>query len=481
VTDMLDLTAHELRRLIGAKAISPVELLEASIARIEALNPVVNAVVATCYDRARTEAKAAERRVMDGEALPTLHGLPVTIKDLNDTEGLRTTYGSRAFADHVPDADERSVARLRQAGAIVIGKSNSPEFGAGINTTNGVYGATRNPFDTDRICGGSSGGAAVALATGMNPIAHGSDTGGSLRIPAAYCGIVGFRPTPGLIPVEDKLCGWNPLSVQGPMARNAADAALMLSGMAAHDPDDPLSGPVDAAGFAALPEVDLAGLRVAFSDDMGFVPVEPEMKAAFRAKAAEFMQVFRSAEWRDPPLPDVKRIYEVQRVVNAVVAYRELIETKGDLISPNLKGNVETGLKLTLEDQAKAHAGQTRLYRAMNGFFREVDLLISPTMAFPPFAVEENFRAGAAGKPLKTYFDGVGLTYSMTVAAVPSISIPCGLDPTGAPFGIQIAAAPRADRFLLAASSALERVLATNPALARPVPDIAALIRRKAA
>lgn len=472
---MLDLPAHELRRRIGAKAISPVELLEASIARIEAVNPAVNAIVATCFERARSEAREAERKITAGESLNALHGLPVSIKDLNDTEGLRTTYGSRAYANHVPNADERSVARLRAAGAIVIGKSNAPEFGAGINTTNGVYGPTRNPFDTARICGGSSGGAAVSLATGMNPIAHGSDTGGSLRIPAAYCGIVGFRPTPGLVPVEDRHCGWMPLSVQGPMARNAADAALMLSAMAAYDPEDPLSGPVDAASFAALPEVDLSKLRVALSEDLGFVPVEPDMRSAFRSKLAEFSAIFHKAEWRDPPLADAKRIYEVQRTVNAVVAYRELVESKPDLVSANLRGNVETGLRFTLEDQAKAHAGQTRLYRAMVGFFREVDLLITPTMAFPPHPIEETFRTVADAKPLATYFDGVGLTYGLTVAAVPSISIPCGLDPTGAPFGLQLAAAPRADRFLLAAASALERSFAGRPNLVRPLANIAAL------
>ena len=248
MTELCDLSALELRRLIGAKQISPVELLASCRARIERVNGAVNAFVATCWERAEAEARAAEQAVMAGEALGPLHGLPIGIKDLALTEGLRTTFGSPQFADFVPEADERQVAAVRRAGAIVVGKTNTPEFGAGANTVNPVYGATGNPFDPDKTCAGSSGGSAVALATGMVPLATGSDMGGSLRNPAAYCGVVGFRPSPGAVPHELRLVGWSPLGVQGPMGRTVADAALLFGVMAGTDPRDPL---VLAAGVRA--------------------------------------------------------------------------------------------------------------------------------------------------------------------------------------------------------------------------------------
>ena len=256
MTELCDLSALELRRLIGARQISPVELLASCRARIERVNGAVNAFVATCWDRAEAEARAAEQAVMTGEALGPLHGLPIGIKDLALTEGLRTTFGSPQFPDFVPDADERQVAAVRRAGAIVVGKTNTPEFGAGANTVNPVYGATGNPFDPDKTCAGSSGGSAVALATGMVPLATGSDMGGSLRNPAAYCGVVGFRPSPGAVPHELRLVGWSPLGVQGPMGRTVADAALLFGAMAGTDQRDPLSWP---QGPAASRRADRSG------------------------------------------------------------------------------------------------------------------------------------------------------------------------------------------------------------------------------
>jgi amidase len=240
-TEPCDLTATEARRLIGRKALSPVELLESCLARTAAVNPAVNAMVALDTERARAAAKAAEQAVMAGRSLGPLHGLPVGIKDLEETAGLRTTYGSPIFADFVPEADCGMVARIRAAGGIVIGKTNTPEFGAGANTRNRVYGATGNPFGNTRSAAGSSGGSAVALATGMAPLCSGSDTGGSLRNPAAFCGIVGYRPSPGLVCSEKRAHGWSPLPVLGPMARSVADACLLLSAMASDDARDPLA------------------------------------------------------------------------------------------------------------------------------------------------------------------------------------------------------------------------------------------------
>src|SRR5690348_7275363 len=260
--DLLALTAVELRRRIGTKEISPVELLEACIERIERLNPSVNAVTAVCYERARAEAQAAEKAVLEGNALGFLHGLPAGIKDLDETGGLLTTYGSPLYRDFVPERDNAMVARVRAAGAIVVGKTNVPEFGAGANSRNVVWGATGNPFGPMLNAGGSSGGSATALATDMLPVCTGSDTGGSLRIPAAKCGVVGFRPSPGLAPVERRSLGWTPISVVGPLGRTVADTCLLFGAQAAFDDCDPLSYPVDGSAFATPRRCDPGTLRV---------------------------------------------------------------------------------------------------------------------------------------------------------------------------------------------------------------------------
>src|SRR5215212_11193798 len=260
--ELLALSSVELRRRIGTKEISPVELLEASLQRIKRINPAVNAVTAMCVDRARKEAKAAEAAVRRGEDLPLLHGLPTGIKDLEETKDLLTTYGSPLYRDFVPAYDNVMVGRVRAAGAVVVGKTNVPEFGAGSNSRNPVWGATGNPFDPMLNAGGSSGGSAVALATDMLPVCTGSDTGGSLRIPAAKCGVVGFRPSPGLVPVERRALGWTPISVVGPMGRNVADTCQLMAAQAAMDDCDPLSYPVNATAFAMPEPRDLASLRV---------------------------------------------------------------------------------------------------------------------------------------------------------------------------------------------------------------------------
>jgi amidase len=277
--DLVSLSAVELRRLIDARQVSPVELLEACIARIEAVNPFVNAVTATCFDRARTEAKAAERAVMQGRPLGLLHGLPMGVKDLEATEGLLTTLGSPLYRDHVPAADNVLVARLRAAGAIVVGKTNVPELGAGANTRNGVWGATGNPFNPNLNAGGSSGGSAAALACDMLPVCTGSDTGGSLRIPAALCGVVGFRPSPGVVPSSRKPLGWTPISVVGPMGRTVDEACLQLAASAGADVGDPLSYPLDPASFLHPPELDLGALRVGWTEDFGACDVDASIRA----------------------------------------------------------------------------------------------------------------------------------------------------------------------------------------------------------
>lgn len=476
MTDLCDLEAVVLRRLIGRRAVSPVELLESCLARIERVNPTLNAITATCFERARTEAVAAERAVKAGEPLGPLHGLPIGVKDLQETEGLRTTFGSRLFADHVPARDERTVAAVRAAGGIVVGKTNVPEFGAGGNSTNPVYGATGNPFDPARTCGGSSGGSAVALATGMTPLATGSDTGGSLRLPAAFCGVVGHRPSPGVVPSERRQIGWTPLSVLGPMGRTVADTALLFSAMAANDPRDPLAVPGGTAeSFFPLPEADLSGLRVAISTDLGFAPVDARIRRSFEAAVGAFKGAFGSVEAVDPPLQDADEIFEVLRAVQFVAAHAGRSPEQAALLGPNIVANVEQGLDKSLRDVAAAQAAHTALYRRFTTFMADYDLLICPAVSVPPFPHSQLTLGAIDGRPARTYFHWLALTYGLTLTAHPVLALPCGLDPTGTPLGIQLCGRRGGDRRLLAQAAALEAHLAGLPGLGRPLPDLAAL------
>jgi Asp-tRNA(Asn)/Glu-tRNA(Gln) amidotransferase A subunit family amidase len=474
--EICDLSAVELRRLIGAGQISPVELLAACRARIERVNGVLNAFVATCWERAEAEAQAAERAVMAGETLGPLHGLPIGIKDLVLTEGLRTTFGSPQFSDLMPEADERQVAVIRKGGGIVVGKTNTPEFGAGANTVNPVHGATGNPFDPTKTCAGSSGGSAVALAVGMVPLATGSDMGGSLRNPAAYCGVVGFRPSPGAVPHEARLVGWSPLGVQGAMGRTVPDAALLHGVMAGTDPRDPLSWPAADAPTLGLEPVDLASLRVAISEDLGFAPVDDGIRQTFRAAVARFRGTFARADEQDPPLDDsANEVFEVNRALNFLAAHAETFRERPEVLGPNIRANVEQGLAMSALDAARAMRRHTELYRDFLDFMSGYDALICPAMAVPPFPHRQLYVEAINGLRLRSYFHWLALAYGLTLTAHPVACIPCGRDHTGMPFGIQVCGRRFGDRRTLAVAAALERHLQTIPELARPVPDLAKL------
>jgi amidase len=474
MTELCDLSALELRGLIGDKRISPVELLASCRARTERINGAVNAFVATCWERAEAEARAAEQAVMAGEALGPLHGLPIGIKDLALTEGLPTTFGSPQFRDFMPEADERQVAAVRRAGAIVVGKTNTPEFGAGANTVNPVHGATGNPFDPDKTCAGSSGGSAVALATGMVPLATGSDMGGSLRNPAAYCGVVGFRPSPGAVPHELRLIGWSPLGVQGPMARTVADAALLFGVMAGTDERDPLSWPQGPA--TPLEATDLASLRVAISEDLGFAPVDDRIRRVFRDAVARFRGVFARADDRDPPLDEsADEAFEVTRAINFLAGHAETWRSRLEMLGPNVRSNVEQGLAMSLEDAARAMKMHTLLYQRFLEFMTDYDALLCPAMAVPPFPHAQLYVEAINGQRLRTYFHWLALAYGLTLTAHPVACIPCGRDHTGMPFGIQVCGRRYGDGRALAIAAALERHLQSIPELARLVPDLTRL------
>ncbi len=481
MTEPCDLTAIEARRLIGAKRLSAAELLDSCIARIDAVDHAVNAMVARDVERARAAARAADERTAHGAALPPLHGLPIGIKDLEDVGGLRTTYGSPLFRDHVPAHDQQIVAAVRQAGAIVLGKTNTPEWGAGANTRNAVYGATGNPFDPQRSAAGSSGGSGVALATGMVPLATGSDTGGSLRNPAAYNGIVGFRPTPGLVPSEKRALGWSPLGVLGPMARTVPDLCLLLSAMASDSAADPLATTIHGAtvrrpeDFAAPVPVDLAGLRVALTPDFGFAPTERHIREVFAEKTGLFAHAFAAAEPASPDCAGTDETFEVLRALAFLAGHHRRVAETPELVGPNVRANVEEGLRYSALDVARAMAHQTVLYHRWQRFFERWDVILSPAVTLSPRPWTELYPAEIDGRPTRTYFHWLGLAYAPTVVGHPALSLPVGLDRNGLPFGLQIVGPRGGDAKVLAVAAALERLLAGDPRTARPVPDLARL------
>jgi Asp-tRNA(Asn)/Glu-tRNA(Gln) amidotransferase A subunit family amidase len=365
------------------------------------------------------------------------------------------------------------VAACRAAGAIVVGKTNVPEFGAGANTNNPVYGPTRNPFDLARICGGSSGGSAVALAASMLPICTGSDTGGSLRTPAAFCGVVGFRVSPGTVPTERRPLGWTNISVQGPMGRDVADTALLLAAQVRSDGADPHAHGVDPA-LLRLPEpADLAGLRLAVSADLGFAVVDSRIRHAFADRVARIGGWFRECAWRDPDMDGADETFEVIRAQNFLASHHENYLKRRHLLGPNIVANVEQGLAYSALDVARAHARQTRIFRGFQEFFRAHDVLICPAVTVPPFEIERLYPEDVV--QMRTYFHWLALAYGITLTGHPAISIPCGLEPSGTPMHLQIVGPHGGDAKVLAVALALEQAMAGDPVLARPRPDIAAL------
>ncbi|MDA0998104.1 MAG: amidase family protein [Proteobacteria bacterium] len=476
MTDACDLDAVLARRRMRARELSPVELLKSCLERIEDVNGTINAIVAMDIPRARADAAAAERSFAQankkGGNLPPLTGLPVGIKDLNRTAGLRTTYGSLLHKDDVPDTDEAMVARLRQAGGIILGKTNTPEFGSGSNTTNKVYGATKNPYDPERTPGGSSGGSAAALATGMLPLAHGSDTGGSLRNPATWCGVVGFRPTPGLVGREGRTLNYTHFNVQGPMGRTVADAALLLSGLAGDESRDTLAGPCRPEDFDGLPETDLSKLRVAWSVDFGgTAPIDDAIRATFNNVIAEIAPLFAHCVPRDPDFSAARDIFWILRCIYYVASHEDRVAQHRDVLSPNIVSNVEAGMAMTLADAARAERQWSKLYAGFQDFFADIDLLIVPGNAVSPFLIKDGIPTSVGGKPMQNYVDASLIRSALTLTGHPVIALPSGLDSVGMPFGVQIVGKRRGDLALLAASAALEAAIQARPALRLPRPD----------
>lgn len=472
MTQPCELSATDARALIGRKALSPVELLESCIAQVERVNPSVNAVVTQAYDSARKQAAVAEKLMLAGGPLAPLHGLPVGIKDLDDTAGIRTTYGSTLYKDHIPTEDEQVVTALKHAGAIVMAKTNTPEFGAGGNTNNALFGPTRNPFDLTRTCGGSSGGSAVVLATNMMPLAQGSDTGGSLRLPATFNGIVAHRPSAGVVPSGMRDVALSFYQAQGPMARTVADCSLMLAAMAKRSNVDPMAYPLDPAQFLSIAPVDLSQLRVAVTEDLGCAPTSIGVRKTFRDRLARFSHVFKSCEWRQPDLSNVLEVFWLLRGVYMLAKHAERFERYGPELNPNVRSNFLAAQKMDLTRIAVAHRQQLLIYRKFQSLFEDVDLVICPGVTVFPFPFDQLYPTEIDGAPMENYVHWAGLTSALTVVGNPVTAVPCGLDPTGTPFGIQVVGPSHKDRFTLGAAHALEQMFATDPTLKRPIPTL---------
>jgi len=457
--DLCFVSAATLARLYRARKASPLEVMQAVFARIDAVNPRVNAYVTLAREPALAAAKkATAARARKGTVLGPLHGIPVSIKDLTPTRGIRTTWGSKIFEHHVPDADALAVERLKRAGAIIVGKTNTPEFGAGGNTFNAVFGATRNPWNLALTCGGSSGGAAVALATGMGPLAQGSDLGGSLRTPAAFCGVVGFRTTPGLVPVYPADLGWDSLSVSGPMARTVTDVALMLSVLAGPDDRAPLSYEVDTRQFlAAVRRPSIRGWRVAWTPDLnGLIPVDHEVAAVAEQATGVFRSLGAKVEHACPDFGEVNDIVLATRGISMVARHADKLARWEPVMQKGLVWNIKQGLSLTPEQIGDGEKLRTRLWHRVRAFMETRDLLILPTVAVPPFPVEQPYPTEINGRPLDNYTQWFFLTYGITVTGLPVISVPCGFTKAGLPVGLQIVGRRRREAAVLRAAAAFE-------------------------
>lgn len=453
-----DLPATTQARMLASGELSARELLDATLDRVAELNPVLNAVVSVDEESARAAAAAADEAHAAGRSLGPLHGLPLAVKDLHATAGMRTTFGSPAFADHVPDADELVVARMRAAGAIVFGKTNVPEFGAGSHTFNPVFGLTRNPYAPDRSAGGSSGGAAAALAAGLTSLADGSDMGGSLRNPASFCNVVGHRPSPGRVPAWPAKDAWFTLGVQGPMGRTVADTALLLSVQAGPDERAPLSLPESGAVFTAGLPTRLDGFRIAVSPDLdGRVPVDAEV-AAIVEDQVDVLRGLGTGQVVSggPDLTGAEEVFQTFRALYYAQGVGDLIDAEPGKVKQAIHWNVAKGRALTGADVATANRLRTELFHRVRAYFSTVDAVVLPASQALPFDAELEYPKTVGGSEVEDYLHWMRAAYLISATECPATAVPAGFTADGLPVGVQVVTAHRADLRALGIAHALE-------------------------
>jgi amidase len=459
--DICFLSARELARRVRDRELSAREVTEAHLARIEAVNPRVNAIVTLTADRALREADEADALLAGGAEPPPLLGLPVAHKDTHDTAGVRTTSGSPLLADNVPARDELVIERMRAAGTIMLGKTNVPEFAAGSHTFNPLFGTTLNPYDLSRSAGGSSGGAAAALAAGLQPLAEGSDMGGSLRNPASFCNVVGLRPSPGRVPSWPGDAAWATMSVQGPMAREVADAALLLSVLAGPDPRSPIALETPGSAFAVPLERDLTGLRVAWAPRLdGSMSFAPEVIAALEGTAKVFTELGCVVEEAHPDLSGADEVFRVLRAWQFELGLGGLMDRHRDRLKPSVVANIEEGRRLTGPDIGRAEVLHARLYHNVRRFFESYDLLLAPVSQVAAFDAGLEYPTEIAGEPMTSYLDWMRSAYLISATGCPALSVPGGFTDGGLPVGLQVIGPHRADLTVLQAGHAFEQATA---------------------
>ncbi|TVQ57196.1 MAG: amidase [Rhodobacteraceae bacterium] len=444
---LIEKTATEIVGLLARREVTTGDLLDALEARVARVEPAVNALPTLCFERARAW------RAADG----VLHGLPVAIKDLSAVAGVRTTYGSTVFADHVPETSDHVVERVEAAGGVVYAKTNTPEFGAGAQTFNAVFGPTRNPWNTALTPAGSSGGSAVALKTGTAWLAQGSDLGGSLRNPASFCGVAGLRPSVGRVPFGPAPDPWNNLSVEGPMARTVEDLGLFLDALSGADAREPLALDAPPRPFRAWAASPTLPKRVAFSPDLGGItPVDPEVAALCEAAALRFEKLGVTVERASPDFSGAHACFQTLRALGFATAHRETLATHREALKPDVVWNIEKGLKLTGEDVAAALAARGAIMGRARAFFETYDLLLCPATIVPPFPVEERYVTSCDGVTFETYVDWLAIVYAVTLTGHPALSLPCGFTARGLPVGLQMVGRWHGEGPLLAHAAALE-------------------------
>ncbi|HEU5220182.1 MAG TPA: amidase family protein [Gemmatimonadales bacterium] len=451
------LTAEAIARRVAARELSPVAVVEAALARVAEWNPSLNAIV-TLNERALADARALERRLATGALAGALAGVPVGIKDVTQVAGVRTTFGSPLYADHVPEHDAVVVERLRAAGAIILGKTNTPEFAAGGNTWNDVFGRTRNPWDPGKSAGGSTGGGAVGLATGMIALAEGTDLGGSLRIPASFCGVVGLRPSPGLVPTVPTDFVWDTLQVSGPMARTALDLALMLQAIAGPTALAPLRQPVEGRDFvAAVRRGPRAGLRVGYCADIAGIGIDPRVEAVCRRAADRLATNGVAVDLVDLDLREGRDAFLALRGHWFASWMSERLD-RLDGFGVNVRNNTRAGVEAVGMDIGRAETVRGRIWHTFHELFRRYDHILTPTMAVPPFPVEQNYPDTVAGKTMRTYVDWLAPTFVLSLTGLPVASVPCGLDGDGMPVGMQVVGPPMGEEAVLALAARFQEL-----------------------
>ena len=462
-------SAVELTAMMQSGEISSTEVVTAHLEHIDRVNPALNAMVTIVPDHALAMAAAADERQAKGDTLGLLHGLPIAHKDLADTAGIRTTHGSTLLSDGVPTKNALVVQRAIDAGAVTMGKTNTPEFGAGSQTFNDVFGSTKNPFDPSRTCGGSSGGAAVSLAAGMVPLADGSDMGGSLRNPASFCNVVGLRPSPGRVPAWPKAHPWSHLSTEGPMARSVDDVALLLAAQAGPDPRNPIALETPGSHFAPPIGEPTDQLRIAWAPDLGGLPIDPQVTAALAHVPGVFEGLGHRVEAACPDLSEAGAVFDTLRAWSFALGLGDLVEKYGDKAKETVRWNVQRGRDLSMADHMDAWKTRAKLYQRTVDFFQDYDFLLAPVAQVPPFPVETEYVTEINGIEMHTYIEWMRVVSDVTIMNVPAISVPAGFSDDGLPIGLQIIAAPRSDLALLAIAKQFEsvtRVAERRPSLA---------------